>query len=94
MKAQANGNSKVSLEARVAKLEAEIERLKAEANQPRGWRAIVGIEKDNPCFADVVQEIQRVRQEDYSQACAEIDAQESTSMQQKKRTRRKVLSRR
>ena len=95
MKSQAHGNGKVSLAERVAKLEAEVERLKAEANQPRGWRAIVGIEKDNPYFTDVAQEIQRLRQEDYAQVCAEIDAQEvALAQRRRKRSRRKVLSKR
>ena len=86
MKSQAHGNGKVSLAERVAKLEAEVERLKAEANQPRGWRAIVGCMRDNPLFEEVVEHIKQQRQQDYAQARREMKGQPKKA----KRPRRAV----
>lgn len=46
---------------RVGKLEAEVERLKATGVCGEGWQGIVGSQKDNPFFLDVVAEIEAAR---------------------------------
>lgn len=50
----------LSLEERVAALEAELEQVKrrqqetVSAEEPRGWRRIVGVFKDDPGFEEAV----------------------------------------
>lgn len=50
----------LSLEERVTALESELEQLKrrqeanASPNEPRGWRRIVGVFKDDPGFEEAV----------------------------------------
>ena len=65
----------VSLEERVAELEAEVKRLgqeRDEAGEPRGWRRIVGIFKDDPEFEEAVKAGREWREssrpEDYEDA--------------------------
>ena len=45
---------------RVAKLEAEVSQLKAAGNCG-GWEGIVGSQKDNPFFLEVIAEIEKER---------------------------------
>ena len=71
MKPHTNGrNGTTSLKERVARLEAEVERLKTAAISPGrpGWESIVGIDQGNPFFAEMVQEMRAQRIEDYAQA--------------------------
>lgn len=78
MKLQRNGQHEpaghASLEQRVARLEAEVARLK-QAPAPvsaGGWESIVGIDKGNPFFQEMVKAMKRHRVEDYSQARGKI----------------------
>jgi len=63
------------LEQRVAKLETEFEKMKADfrCTAGQGWRAVVGSHEGSNTFNDVVQEMQRLRQEEYA-AMPEGDA--------------------
>lgn len=78
MKLQRNGQhgqkEHASLEQRVARLEAEVARLN-QAPSPvaaGGWESIVGIDKGNPFFQEMVKAMKRHRDEDYSQARGKI----------------------
>ena len=74
MKTPRNGrhetNGHPSLEERVALLEAEVARLKQapSAIVADGWESIVGIDKGNPFFLEMVKAMKRHRDEEYSQA--------------------------
>ena len=46
---------------RVAQLEAEVEQLKAGSGCGEGWQGIVGSQKDNPFFLEVIAEIEKDR---------------------------------
>jgi hypothetical protein len=74
MKSQRNGpqsrSARTRLEDRVARLEAEVASLKQTppAAVPGGWESIVGIDRGNPFFQEMVNAMKRHRDEDYSQA--------------------------
>lgn len=73
-----NGTTVETLEARVARLEAEVDRLK-QASDPApavagGWESIVGSQADNPFFDLVVREMKRERDRDYAEARREAAA--------------------
>ncbi len=78
MKVQRNGrhdsNGLNDLEERVARLEAEVASLKQapSAVADGGWESIVGIDKGNPFFQEMVKAMKRHRDEDYSQARSKI----------------------
>lgn len=78
MKTQRNGRHKqvedVSLEERVARLEAEMARMKATPAPVAdgGWESIVGIDKGNPFFQGMVKAMRRHRAADYSEARAQV----------------------
>ncbi len=73
-----NGTTVESLEARVARLEAEVARLKqAPIPAPAaadGWESIVGSQADNPFFKLMVREMKRERDRDYAEARKEVAA--------------------
>ncbi len=46
---------------RVAKLEAEVSQLKEAGKCGSGWEGIIGSQKDNPFFLEVVAEIEAAR---------------------------------
>lgn len=78
MKVQTNGqhkkNGRASLEERVSRLEAEVEGLVAQQEQPsekQGWQAIVGTHADSPAFEAICREVERLRVEDYARAAKE-----------------------
>ena len=46
---------------RVAKLEAEVQQLKSANTCGGGWEGIIGSQKDNPFFLEVIAEIEKDR---------------------------------
>jgi len=49
---------------RVAKLEAEVSQLKVAGNCGGGWEGVIGSQKDNPFFLEVIAEIENERADD------------------------------
>jgi hypothetical protein len=88
MKAHRNGKER--LEERVARLEAEVEQLKAAVKPGTGlgWESIVGSHQGSEAFEAMVHEMRRLREEDYAQA-----ASESASPPRRKKVKRAVSSR-
>jgi hypothetical protein len=73
-----NGTTAKALEARVARLESEVARLK-KVSIPTpvvagGWESIVGSQPDNPFFDLMVREMKRERGRDYAEARREAAA--------------------
>jgi hypothetical protein len=58
------------LEQRVAKLETEFERMKADFQcaTGQGWRAVVGSHEGSTTFESVVREMRRLRRKEYTEA--------------------------
>ncbi len=61
--------SKESLETRVARLERQVSMLmRSQANEnqpaPDAWRKTVGMFRGDPIFAEMIEEAQRLREED------------------------------
>ena len=65
---KANGNSQI--EKRLARLEAELEQLRAEVQQCKqsGWRSVVGGHRGSQTFEEIARAIRRHRREDYAKA--------------------------
>jgi hypothetical protein len=62
------------LEQRVARLETEFERMKADLQcaSDQGWRAIVGSHEGSKTFDSVVREMRRLRREEYAEAARNV----------------------
>lgn len=75
MKTPRNGrhekNGHPNLEERVALLEAEVARMKLAPVTASGFEALVGSQSGNPFFEQVVSEMQRHREDEYTQAKAQ-----------------------
>jgi hypothetical protein len=64
------------LEKRVARLENELEQLKADLKcTSQGWRSVVGTHEGSSTFESIVREMRRLRREDYQEAAGENKAE-------------------
>ena len=81
MRTKANNNDS----ARLARLEEEMENLRAEVHQYKqsGWRAIVGGHRDSTTFDEVVRAMRKHRREDYDRA---------RGARRRRRARRKAIA--
>lgn len=69
---------------RVAKLEAEVDQLKSAGNCGTGWEGIIGSQKDNPLFEEVIAHINAERAADM----AAVEASLARKPKSKKRVSR------
>ena len=73
---------------RVAKLEAEVEQLKSANKCASGWEGIVGSQKDNPFFLEVIAEMDAARVAER----AAVDKTSTTTVPAKRRSSRRAVA--